>query len=254
MADRRYRTESGGFNVLRGGITPLERISQANLARTPEAFSYAELDKKYPTRQVRPMLPTYIQEELDQSLLEQKEQMASQRIRQAQASIYESQLNEKLQTADQVIMAREAFSQLNPQDPDYPNRRDRIFMDLPFAENDTSFMRSVVARNDRLYENYFKKNLAVQNLNTKDVGEALKEIAKFEEIKTARGTEYSEGERKYVDQLMSQVDNFYSSQGVPKNAAPTTGSLSFSSVEEADSAGLPSGTIVYINGRKARID
>jgi hypothetical protein len=127
-------------------------------------------------------------------------------------------------------------------------------MDLPFAENDTSFMRSVVARNDRLYENYFKKNLAVQNLNTKDVGEALKEIAKFEEIKTARGTEYSEGERKYVDQLMSQVDNFYSSQGVPKNTAPTTGSLSFSSVEEADSAGLPSGTIVYINGRKARID
>lgn len=254
MATRRSGITTGGFDIFEGGLTPAQMIAESELAQTPGAFSYAELDKKYPTRQVRPILPTYIQRQLDEDLLEQKEQAASQRIREAQASIYESQLNEKLQTADQVILAREAFSQLNPQDPNYPNRRDRIFMDLPFAENDTSFMRSVVARNDRLYENYFKKNLAVQSLTTKDVGEALKEIAKFEEIKTARGTEYSEGERKYVDQLMSQVDNFYSSQGVPKNAAPTTGSLSFSSVEEADSAGLPSGTIVYINGRKARID
>jgi len=187
MADRRYKTESGGFNVLRGGITPLERISQANLARTPEAFSYAELDKKYPTRQVRPMLPTYIQEELDQSLLEQKEQMASQRIRQAQASIYESQLNEKLQTADQVILAREAFSQLNPQDPDYPDKRDKIFMDLPFAENDTSFMKSVVGRNDRLYENYFKKNLAVKNLTLKDLDDSYKTIQAIEESAANRG-------------------------------------------------------------------
>jgi hypothetical protein len=253
MAERR-KTTIGDLDILRGGYNPLQRAIQSELARTPGAFDYSELDAKYPMRQVTPMVPSYIEQEMEEDRIAQKEVLATQRIREAQASIYESKLNEQIETADQVQLAREVFSQLDPQDPEYPQKRDKVFMDLPFAENDTSFMRSVVARNDRLYENYFKKNLAVQNLNTKDVGEALKEIAKFEEIKTARGTEYSEGERKYVDQLMSQVDNFYSSQGVPKNTAPTTGSLSFSSVEEADSAGLPSGTIVYINGRKARID
>ena len=253
MAERRKTTISD-LNISRGGYNPLQRAIQSELARTPGAFDYSELDAKYPMRQVTPMVPSYIQQEMEEDRIAQKEVLATQRIREAQASIYESKLNEQIETADQVQLAREVFSQLDPQDPEYPQKRDKVFMDLPFAENDTSFMRSVVARNDRLYENYFKKNLAVQSLTTKDVGEALKEIAKFEEIKTARGTEYSEGERKYVDQLMSQVDNFYSSQGVPKNAAPTTGSLSFSSVEEADSAGLPSGTIVYINGRKARID
>jgi len=231
-----------------------DEIMQSVIAQTPGAFDYAELDKKYPTRQVRPILPEYIQQEMEDERIARKEKLANQRIREAQASIYESKLNEDIATAEQVQLAREAFSQLNPQDPEYPNKRDKIFMDLPYAEGDSAFMKSIVGRNDRLYENYFKKNLAIKNLTTKDVGEALKEIAKFEEIKNARGTEYSPTEQKYVDQLMSQVDSFYSSQGAPSNVPATAQSLSFSSVEEADSAGLPKGTIVYINGRKARID
>jgi hypothetical protein len=187
MADKRYRTSSGGMDDFDGGVGLARRLTQSTLSQSPESFNYSELDKKYPTRQVRPMTPTYIQRQLDEDLLEQKEQMASQRIREAQASIYESQLNEKLQTADQVILAREAFSQLNPQDPDYPNKRDKIFMDLPFAENDTSFMKSVVGRNDRLYENYFKKNLAVQNLTLKDLDDSYKTIQAIEASAADRG-------------------------------------------------------------------
>jgi hypothetical protein len=236
------------------GYSPYEEIWQSAISQTPGVFDYAELDKKYPTRQVRPIVPPYIQQEIDEDALERKEQFATQRIREAQASIYESQLNEKIQAAEQIPLARKAFSQLNPQDPKYPEMRDEILMNYPYVESDTAFMKSIVGRNDRVYENYFKKNLAIKNLTTKDVGEALKEIAKFEEIKTARGTDYSPAEQKYIDQLMSQVDGFYSSQGTPNNTPTTTQSLSFSSVEEADSAGLPKGTIVYINGRKARID
>jgi hypothetical protein len=169
------------------GYSPYEEIWQSTISQTPGVFDYAELDKKYPTRQVRPIVPPYIQRQLNEDLLEQKEQLATQRIRDAQASIYESQLNEKLQTADQVILAREAFSQLNPQDPNYPDKRDKIFMDLPFAENDTSFMKSVVGRNDRLYENYFKKNLAVQNLTLKDLDDSYKTIQAIEASAADRG-------------------------------------------------------------------
>lgn len=254
MAERRRKTTIADLDISRGGYTPFQRIAQTALSQSPESFDYSELDKKYPMRQVTPMLPSYLEQEMEDDRLAQKEALAMQRMREAQASIYESKLNEDIATAEQVQLARQAFSGLNPQDKDYPEKRDKIFMDLPFAENDAAFMRSVVGRNDRMHENYFKKSLASQNLTMKDIGESLKEIAKFEEIKTARGTDYSDAEQQYIDQLKSQVDQFYSNQGTNKSSIPTTKSLSFSSVEEADSAGLPSGTIVYINGRKARID
>jgi hypothetical protein len=177
----------GEIDLSSSGYSPYEEIWQSAISQTPGVFDYAELDKKYPTRQVRPIVPPYIQRQLNEDLLEQKEQLATQRIRDAQASIYESQLNEKLQTANQVILAREAFSQLDPQDPNYPDKRDKIFMDLPFAEDDTSFMKSVVGRNDRLYENYFKKNLAVKNLTLKDLDDSYKTIQAIEESAANRG-------------------------------------------------------------------
>jgi len=239
MADRRYRTESSGFNVLRGGITPLERISQANLARTPEAFSYAELDKKYPTRQVRPMVPTYIQRELDEDLLEQKEQLAMQKAREAQASIYESQLNERILSAEQVPMARAAFSQLNPQDPSYPQKRDEILMNYPYAENDASFMRSIVGRNDRTYDNYSKKNIGT-NMTLDDYGKAVKEIVDIERAAAELGEEPSDAQKKYMGFRASQIKQFESQQGAVEPVspaqqpalAPTTGAQGNLSVKE----------------------
>jgi hypothetical protein len=164
MPTRRRGTTIDDLGIFEGGLTPAQMIMQSELAQTPSAFSYADLDKKYPTRQVTPMVPTYIQQQLDQDLLERKEQLATQRYREAQASIYESQLNEKIQAAEQIPLARQAFSQLNPQDPKYPQMRDEILMNYPYVEGDTAFMKSIVGRNDRVYENYFKKNLAIKNL------------------------------------------------------------------------------------------
>ena len=105
MAERR-KTTIGDLDILRGGYNPLQRAIQSELARTPGAFDYSELDAKYPMRQVTPMIPSYIQQEIDEDALERKEQFATQRIREAQASIYESQLNEKIQAAEQIPLFR----------------------------------------------------------------------------------------------------------------------------------------------------
>jgi hypothetical protein len=216
MATRRTGSATDSLGIFNGGLTPAQRIMQSQIAQTPGAFNYADLDKKYPTRQVTPMVPTYIQQKLDEDLLEQKEQLATQRYREAQASIYESQLNEKLQTADQVILAREAFSQLNPQDKDYPDKRDKIFMDLPFAENDTSFMKSVVGRNDRLYENYFKKNIAVQNLTLKDLDDSYKTIQAIEESAANRGG-LSPMEKDLINMHRARIKGGIQQQGITSN-------------------------------------
>lgn len=218
MAERRYRTTSDESND--SGFTLAERLSQSTLSQNPESFNYDDLDKKYPTRQVRPILPTYIQQEIDQDLLEQKERLAAQKAREAQASIYESQLNERILSAEQVPLARAAFSQLNPQDPNYPQKRDEILMNYPYAENDTSFMRSIVGRNDRTYDNYSKKNIGA-NMTLDEYGKAVKEIVDIERAATELGEEPSEAQKKYMGYRASQIKQFESQQEAGEPVSPT---------------------------------
>lgn len=210
MTNRR-RSEIDDLDVLEGGYTPFQRMAQSALSRTPEAFDYSELEKKYPTRKVTPMVSPYIQREIDEDLLEQKEQLAAQKARVAQASIYESQLNERILSAEQVPLARAAFSQLNPQDPNYPQKRDEILMNYPYAENDTSFMRSIVGRNDRTYDNYSKKNIGA-NMTLDEYGKAVKEIVDIERAAKDLGEEPSDAQKKYMGYRASQIKQFEGQQ------------------------------------------
>lgn len=238
MAERRYRTTGDESN--NSGFTLAQRLSQSTLSQTPEAFSYAELDKKYPTRQVRPMLPTYIQREIDEDLLEQKEQIAMQKAREAQASIYESQLNERILSAEQVPLARAAFSQLNPQDPNYLQKRDEILTKYPYAENDASFMRSIVGRNDRTYDNWAKKNIGTSAMTLDDYGKAVKEIGDIERAAKELGEEPSDAQKKYMGYRAAQIRQFESQQGGMEPVSPvqqpaltpTTGTQGNLSVKE----------------------
>ncbi len=59
--------------------------------------------------------------------------------------------------ADQVKLARQRFATLNPQDPDYQNKRDQIFIDLPYSEFSDDFRNGTVARLDRVNERYTSK-------------------------------------------------------------------------------------------------
>jgi hypothetical protein len=220
MATRRRGTTIDDLDIFEGGLTPAQMIMQSELAQTPSAFSYADLDKKYPTRQVTPMVPTYIQQRMDEDLIERKEQLAAQKAREAQASIYESQLNERILAAEQVPLARAAFSQLNPQDPNYPQKRDEILMNYPYAENDVSFMRSIVGRNDRTYDNYSKKNIAT-SMTLDDYGKAVKEIVDMERAAEELGEELSPAQKKYRGLRISQMKQFESRQGVGEPVSPT---------------------------------
>lgn len=219
MTNRR-KSEIDDLDVLEGGYTPFQRIAQSALSRTPEAFDYSELEKKYPTRKVTPMVSPYIQRKLDEDLLEQKEQLAMQKAREAQASIYESQLNERILSAEQVPLARAAFSQLNPQDSNYLQKRDEILTNYPYAENDTSFMRTIVGRNDRTYDNWAKKNIGVSAMNLDDYGKAVKEIGDIERAAKELGEEPSDAQKKYMGYRAAQIKQFESQQGGMEPVSP----------------------------------
>jgi hypothetical protein len=158
------------------------------------------------------MVPTYIQQELDEDLLERKEQLATQRYREAQASIYESQLNERILMSEQVPLARKAFSELNPQDPNYPQKRDEILMNYPYAENDPAFMRSIVGRNDRTYDNWSKKNMGASTMTLDDYGKAVREIVDMERAAEELGEEPSPAQKKYMGYRAAQIKQFESQQ------------------------------------------
>jgi len=154
--DRR-RTSISEIDLYEGGYTPWERAGQAALSRTPEAFEYAGLEEKYPTRQVMPMVPSYIQNQIDEENIIRKSNEVALKTRQAQLDTYDSKLNEEAAIADQVKLARQRFAGLNPQDPDYQNKRDQIFIDLPYSEFSDDFRNGTVARLDRVNERYMSK-------------------------------------------------------------------------------------------------
>lgn len=257
--DRR-RTSISEIDLYEGGYTPWERAGQAALSRTPEAFEYAGLEEKYPTRQVMPMVPSYIQNQIDEENIIRKSNEVALKARQAQLDNYDSKLNEEAAIADQVKLARQRFATLNPQDPDYQNKRDQIFIDLPYSEFSDDFRNGTVARLDRVNERYMSKlKPETQESVWKEYEDAYK--AKFA-IEEARGGSLSSEDEYYIGELVKKMDRAKMMMGASPQAAGAStqpalapsGSVSFSSVEEADASGLPKGTIVYINGRKARID
>jgi hypothetical protein len=259
--DRRYggRTSIRDVDLYEGGYTPWERAGQAALSRTPEAFNYGSLEEKYPTRQVMPMVPSYVQNQIDDEAIARKEREVSLKVRQAQLNTYDSKLNEEASIAEQVQLARPEFASLNPQDADYQNKRDQLLIKYPMVESSNDFMRSTVARLDRINDSYNRKIKPTQtDVTIDDVSKAMGEISKYNELISGRGEGVgpSPEEEFYLGEQQRIIDRYKEQRGIaPKPAlTPSTEQFSFSSVEEADASGLPKGTIVYINGRKARID
>jgi hypothetical protein len=202
------------INASQSGFSLAEEIMQSGIAQTPGAFDYAQLDKKYPTLQVRPILPTYIQQDMDEKRIAQKEALATQRIREAQASIYESQLNEQIAQAEQVPLAREYFSKLNPQSADWPEQRDTAFAQFPLIEG-SAFAKSRIASMDRLYDNWAKKNLSPDAAKEK-YKKAMNEKLKIQELRGGTVTDPSELE--YISMLDQEINDSKLKMGLQPTA------------------------------------
>jgi ArsR family metal-binding transcriptional regulator len=160
MAQRKKSPGTSGVGVLKelgffgGGITPFQQAAQYALSQSPESFDYSELDQKYPTRQVRPMIPTYIQREIDEDMIAEKEREVALKVRQAQLNNYDSQLNEQRAVAEQTLEARPEFASLNPQDENFLQQADQLFIKYPKLESNNEFMNGQFARLLKVHENY----------------------------------------------------------------------------------------------------
>jgi len=182
--------------------------------------------------------------------------------------MYESQINREDAMLEQIPVARQKLADLDVRDPNFINKAYDIQDEHPMAFESQEFQKYVfqpmLNRNSRLSG---RKQEGI--VTDADLKEAMGEISKYNELISARGEGVgpSPEEERYLGFRQNQIDQFYAQRGMenpmgvtapqPTGIAPTmapSGGASFSSIEEAESAGLPAGTIVYINGRKARID
>jgi hypothetical protein len=284
MANRRYRSKQPKYT--RGYIpeVPEDEMDYADAMRmaSPEyqaAFEYSQLEDKYPIKTLYGEMQREEQrnrENLDrQKEIEYRANIIKDRQSQLELKkaardldMYESQINREDAMLEQMPVARQKLAELDVRDPDFINKAYDIQEQHPMAFESDQFQKYIfqpmLNRNSRLTG---RKQEGV--VTQEGLSKAMGEISKYDELISARGEGVgpSPEEERYLGYLQNQIDQFYAQRGMenpmgvtapqPTGMAPAmapSGGASFSSIEEAESAGLPTGTIVYINGRKARID
>jgi len=242
-------------------------------------FDYSKLEEDYPVTTIaedfmikerKRQEQRGLQEEINyrKSLIEDRASQLELKKAARDLDMYESQINREDAMLEQMPVARQKLAELDVRDPDFINKAYDIQEQHPLAFESDQFQKYIfqpmLNRNSRLSS---RRQEGI--VTDADLKEAMGEISKYNELISARGEGAgpSPEEERYLGFRQNQIDQFYAQRGMenpmaataPQPAviapamAPSTGT-SFSSIEEAESAGLPTGTIVYINGRKARID
>ena len=285
MANRRYKSSRPRYTPGYIPESPREEIDYFEEAirsdpRLQSSFDYSQLDEKYPVKSIAGRIQLEEQRRNERPYLEEDIAYRTNLIKDKEAELglkkaardldmYESQINREDAMLEQIPVARQKLSDLDVRDPNFINKAYDIQNEHPMAFESQEFQKYVfqpmLNRNSRLSG---RKQEGV--ITKDDMAKAMKEISTYNELIDGRGEGVgaSPEEERYLGFLQDQVDQFYAQRGMenpntpiaapqPTGMAPAmapSGVASFSSVEEAESAGLPAGTSVYINGRKARID
>ncbi len=283
MANRRYRSTQSRYSEDQVSDSPIQGVDylEREIMKRPglSRFDYSQLEEDYPVTTIaedfmikerKRQEQKGLQEEINyrKSLIEDRASQLELKKAARDLDMYESQINREDAMLEQMPVARQKLAELDVRDPDFINKAYDIQEQHPLAFESDQFQKYIfqpmLNRNSRLSS---RRQEGI--VTDADLKEAMGEISKYNELISARGEGAgpSPEEERYLGFRQNQIDQFYAQRGMenpmaataPQPAviapamAPSTGT-SFSSIEEAESAGLPTGTIVYINGRKARID
>lgn len=285
MANRRYNAPRSRYSNERDIDAPTGRVDyfeRAMMEQAPRArFDYSQLEEDYPVTTIaedfmikerKRQEQRGLQEEINyrKSLIEDRASQLELKKAARDLDMYESQINREDAMLEQIPVARQKLAELDVRDPNFINKAYDIQDEHPMAFESQEFQKYVfqpmLNRNSRLTG---RKQEGV--ITPDDAKKAMDEIMKYETLKEQEypDEEHSEQLRNYLGIQQNTLNQFYSQRGManpmgetvqqqggiaPQPSLAPSGGASFSSVEEAESAGLPTGTIVYINGRKARID
>ena len=163
MANIKLPSSFNEMEMYKGGYSPFEIAGQLAISREPSAFDYSELDKKYPVQGVRPVVPAYIQKQIDEEEVLRKSQELEVRRREALLNIYDSQLNQERAMYEQIPIAREALSKLNPADDDFLNQLSAVQASVPIGLENNEVQKFIVEPLVRRHEMLQRNKLEMES-------------------------------------------------------------------------------------------
>lgn len=233
-------------------------------------FDYSQLDEKFPIRSISGRLQVEEQRRAEQPFLEEDleykktllaERAAELGLKKAarDLDLYESTINREDAMLEQVPLARQELGQLDPRDPDFLKKRMAVINKYPVGYEYQPFIENIdkpmVARHLRLREGRIETGKEVTEDAFQKAAGLLsdptfqKQVQGGDQIALGRAVVARDTYNKFMQQQGVGVEPQREMEAME---APEM--LDFTSEEEAMASGLPSGTIVIINGRKARID
>jgi hypothetical protein len=280
MANRKYRGSPryGGLAEPTNVYDLMEDISLSRMRAKPElqtGFDYSQLDEKFPVRSIAGRIQVERQREEGEPFLEQdleyrKTQLANKAaelgIKQTarDLDLLEAQINREDAMLEQIPAARSRFAQLDPRDPEYMAKRMDVIQEFPLAFENERFLKTIdeplLNRHLRMKQGRVESGKEVTEDAFNKASLLLSESGLKKRVKDGDPIATMQARVAYdtVNKFMAQR-GFGAPSAEPTGMAPEMETeepeaYEFNSVEEADSSGLPVGTIIYINGRKAIIE
>ena len=250
-----------------------QRYLESAIRTNPDlrtGFDYSQLEEKFPVRSIEGRMQLeerrraerpYLEEDLEYKKTLLAERAAELGLKKAarDLDLYESTINREDAMLEQVPLARQALGQLDPRDPDFLKKRMDVINKYPVGYEYQPFIENIdkpmVARHLRLREGRIETGKEVTEDAFQKAAGLLSDPTLQKQIKA--GDPIALGRAEVVRETYNK---FMQQQGVgvepqrEMEAVEAPEILDFASEEEAMASGLPSGTIVIINGRKARID
>ena len=241
-----------------------ERAMDNAMANNPSsrAYSYGELDKKYPVSSTRKLQPESIQYEIDEQELERKTAEIAYKEKQYRMQLMDSQLNRENARLTQVPLIRKELSNLNPQSDDFQKQLIDTYQRYPIGYEDEGLQKSIIQPLMNTHNKYIQNKNYMERLSQRPM--TVTEMDKANDLYFDLSMMKQNGEpmSQAQEDLLLTLESRMSGSGSTSqpSAQPqqqfnqNASGNNFLSIEEAEASGLPTGTIVYINGRKARID
>jgi hypothetical protein len=275
MANRRYRAtipeqEDIDLEEQYGPRRFLESDIRAN-PMMRSSFRFEELEDRYPVQPIQMRQAREEDRRLREDEIEYKKNVLAERMTEVELKkaardldMFESRVNREDAMLEQVPLARQELGALDPRSPDYLQQRMNVINKYPVAFEYQPFVETVdkplLFRHGRLKEARVESGEEVTEDAFNKASILLSESGLKKRVEAGDPIATMQAKVAY-----DTVNKFMAQRGFGAPPAESTGMApemetaepevyEFNSLEEADSSGLPVGTIIYINGRKAIIE
>ena len=247
-----------------------ERAMDNSIANDPGAlaYSYGELDKKYPVSSTRKLQPESIQYEIDEQELERKTAEIAYKQKQYQMQLMDSQLNRENARLTQAPLLRKELSKLNPQSDDFQQKYFEVAEKYPIAiesnEVRTVFVEPLMNTHNQYIQNKsYIDRLGGKIPSSKDVSDASFKIMDYEDRidKAQKGEIDDVTKQKYKPLSSAELMDYNFNKSIMQRAQSSyqggdqqqtmqpqqaqhrfnqnVSGNNFLSIEEAEASGLP---------------